>query len=175
MGRDAAKAAGNPWYEARLEASKYDDRLRSREGAAELLGMSVSAVADAELGLSKVMPVDKAVIMADRYNAPHLLNLYCAHECPIGQNMPISTEVGSLEQITLKLVRQLRKEQVELVKDKLVQIAEDGEVSEEELPDLEEIINYFDALLITMCELRTLTRTLLVRKKIGGMSLTQCN
>lgn len=61
MGRDATKAAGNPWYEARKKAAEYDDRLYSREGAAERLGMSVSAVADAELGLSKCMPVDKAV------------------------------------------------------------------------------------------------------------------
>lgn len=67
MGREATKAAGNPWYEARIKASQYDDRLASREGAAELLGMSTSAVADAELGLSKCMPVEKAVIMADRY------------------------------------------------------------------------------------------------------------
>ncbi len=47
MGRDATKAAGNPWYEARKKAAKYDDRLFSREGAAERLGMSVSSVADA--------------------------------------------------------------------------------------------------------------------------------
>ena len=54
MGREATKAAGNPWYEARINASKYDDRLKSREGAAELLGMSVSSVTDAELGYPSV-------------------------------------------------------------------------------------------------------------------------
>lgn len=74
MGRDATKAAGNPWFEARKKAAIYDDRLLSRDGAAERLGMSVSAVADAELGISKCMPVDKAVLMADLYNAPYLLN-----------------------------------------------------------------------------------------------------
>ena len=52
MGREATKAAGNPWYEARKRAAEYDDRLSSREGAAESLGMSVSALADAELGLT---------------------------------------------------------------------------------------------------------------------------
>ena len=79
MGREATKAAGNVWYEARKKAAEYDGRLASREGAAEQLGMSASALADAELGLSKFMPVDKAVLMADRYNAPHLLNWYCLH------------------------------------------------------------------------------------------------
>lgn len=70
MGRDATKAAGNPWYQARKKAAEYDDRLCSRESAAEQLGMSVSSLADAELGNTKFMPVDKAVLMADRYNAP---------------------------------------------------------------------------------------------------------
>lgn len=68
MGRDATKAAGNPWYQARKKAAEYDDRLCSRESAAEQLGMSVSSLADAELGNTKFMPVDKAVLMADRYS-----------------------------------------------------------------------------------------------------------
>lgn len=62
MGRDATKAAGNPWYQARKKAAEYDDRLCSRESAAEQLGMSVSSLADAELGNTKFMPVDKAVL-----------------------------------------------------------------------------------------------------------------
>ena len=69
MGRDATKAAGNPWYQARKKAAEYDDRLCSRESAAEQLGMSVSSLADAELGNTKFMPVDKAVLMADRYSS----------------------------------------------------------------------------------------------------------
>lgn len=59
MGREATKASGNPWYEARKKAALYDDRLKSREGAAEQLGMSVSSVAEAELGMTKCMPADK--------------------------------------------------------------------------------------------------------------------
>lgn len=27
MGREARKAVGNPWYEARKRAAEYDDRL----------------------------------------------------------------------------------------------------------------------------------------------------
>lgn len=102
MGREATRAAGNPWYEARKKAAEYDDRLCSREGAAERLGMSVSAVADAELGLSKCMPVDKAVLMADLYKAPNLLNHYCLHECPIGCRHSISDEVLSIDRVTVQ-------------------------------------------------------------------------
>lgn len=86
-----------------MEAAKWDGRLSSREGAADLLGMSVSALADAELELSKCMPPDKAVRMAELYNAPHLLNYYCLKQCPIGKNKPLSEDVLPIERVTVKL------------------------------------------------------------------------
>ena len=69
MGRGATKAAGNVWFEARIAAAKYNDRLSSRAGAAELLNLSEDAVKSAELGLYKCMPVDNAVLMADMKRA----------------------------------------------------------------------------------------------------------
>lgn len=156
MGRDATKAAGNPWYEARKKAAEYDDRLKSREGAAERLGMSVSSVADAELGLTKCMPVDKAVLMADLYNAPQLLNWYCKNECPIGCRQPISDAVLGIERVTLKLLKSLKVDQLSEIKDKLVDIAEDGLISDDEKRDMREILDYLDNLSLVISELRTL-------------------
>ena len=156
MGRDATKAAGNPWYEARKRAAEYDDRLSSREGAAERLGMSVSSVADAELGLTKCMPVDKAVLMADLYNAPHLLNYYCLHECPIGCRQSISDEVLDIDRVTVKLLKNLKVNQLTEMKDKLLDIAEDGVISDDEKPDLREILSYLDKLAKTVSELKTI-------------------
>lgn len=54
MGRDAIKAGENPCFQCRKEAAKYNDKLNSREGAAEMLGVSVSSLADYELGITKV-------------------------------------------------------------------------------------------------------------------------
>lgn len=161
MAREATKAIGNPWYEARIRASKYDDRLKSREGAAELLSMSVSAVTDAELSLSKCMPVDKACLMADLYNAPHLLNYYCLHECPIGRDQPISDDVVTIERVTVKLVKGLRLDQLDAVKNKLVDIAEDGKISDEEKPELRNIIDYLDGVSRTISELRIIGKMVL--------------
>lgn len=62
----------NVYFRARKEAAKYNERLSSREGAAELLGVSASTLADYELGNTKVVPVDKVVLMADLYNCPEL-------------------------------------------------------------------------------------------------------
>lgn len=83
MGRTATKANSNICFRCRKEASAYNDKLSSREGAAELLGLSVSSLADYELGVTKVIPVDKIVLMADLYNAPELKVWYCSQECPI--------------------------------------------------------------------------------------------
>ena len=156
MGREARKAAGNPWYEARKMAAEYDDRLCSREGAAERLGMSVSAVADAELGLTKCMPVDKAVLMADLYNAPQLLNYYCLHECPIGCRHSISDEVVDIDRVTVKLLKGLRVDKLEEIKDSLLDIAEDGKITDDEKPELKEVLDYLDSLAKTVSELKTI-------------------
>ena len=156
MGREARKAAGNPWYEARKKAAEYDDRLCSREGAAERLGMSVSAVADAELGLTKCMPVDKAVLMADLYNAPQLLNYYCLHECPIGCRHSISDEVVDIDRVTVKLLKGLRVDRLEEIKDSLLDIAEDGKITDDEKPELKEVLDYLDSLAKTVSEPKTI-------------------
>lgn len=156
MGREARKAAGNPWYEARKKAAEYDDRLCSREGAAERLGMSVSAVADAELGLTKCMPVDKAVLMADLYNAPQLLNYYCLHECPIGCRHSISDEVVDIDRVTVKLLKGLRVDKLKEIKDSLLDIAEDGKITDDEKPELKEVLDYLDSLAKTVSELKTI-------------------
>ena len=80
MGRDAAKACENQCFRCRKEAAKYNKKLDSREGAAEMLGISVSSLADYELGNTKVIPVDKVVLMADIYNSPELMAWYCSSE-----------------------------------------------------------------------------------------------
>ena len=53
MGRGAPKAQGNVWYHARRAASIRNEKLSSRFGAAEEMGLSEDAVKSAELGLYK--------------------------------------------------------------------------------------------------------------------------
>lgn len=161
MGRDASKAAGNVWYEARISASKYDEKLRSREGAAERLGMSTSAVSDAELGVTKFMPADKAMVMAQCYNAPHLLNFYCLNECPIGNNRPLSDKDLDIDRVTVRLLKSFRTIQQEDIIDQLLDIAEDGVVSEDEMPKLQEIMEHLDELAKVLSEIQTISRRVL--------------
>ncbi len=165
MGREATKAAGNPWFEARKKAAMYDDRLCSREGAAEKLGMSVSAVADAELGLSKCMPVDKAVLMADLYKAPHLLNYYCLNECPIGCRLSLSDQVLGIDRVTVKLLRDLKVDRLSEVKDTLLEIAADGQITDDEKPAFKDVLEYLDSVAKTVSELKIIGEMVL---KGGG-------
>ena len=160
MGRGAVKAQGNVWYQARIEAAKYNEKLGSREGAAEEVGMSEDAIKNTELGLEKCMPVDKAVLLADLYNAPELLNYYCLNECPIGKNHPISDKVVNIERITVKLLRSLNTEKLEDLKERMIQIAGDGEITKDEIEDLDGVISYLDDLSTTVSELRILARRL---------------
>ncbi len=162
MGRDASKATGNPWYEARLSASTYNDRLKSREGAAELLGMSVSSVADTELGLQKAMPPDKAILMADLYNAPELINYYCLHECPIGCRHAISDELCSIERLTVKLLATATSKNMEGIKGKLLDIAKDGKINKWEMTDFKEVSDFLDSIAKIASEVRILL------KKVGN-------
>lgn len=161
MGRRATVASGNVWYEARMEASKTNEKLKSRFGAADEAGMSEDAIKNTELGLEKQMPVDKAVILADLYNAPELLNHYCMYQCPIGQNHPISDNVTSIECVTVKLLKELRASRVEHMMDKLVDIAGGGKT--EECGDLEEVVRYLDGIAKAVSELKTISR-----KAYGG-------
>lgn len=72
----------NIYFRCRKNAAQHNDKLNSREGAAELLGISVSTLANYELGITKVVPVDAVVMMADLYQAPELKAHYCKHTCP---------------------------------------------------------------------------------------------
>lgn len=156
MGRDASKAKGNPYYERRIEAARYNDSLYSRERTAELLGVSPSSLAEYETGVTKFVPVDKVVLMADLYNAPELCNRYCLHDCPIGERLPISDESYEIDRVTVKLLKSLHVSELEDLKHKLLSIAEDGMVSSDELDELQDIIEYLEKTAKTISELKTI-------------------
>lgn len=156
MGRDAIKACENMCFRCRKEAAKHNDRLYSREGAAELLGVSVSSLAEYETGATKVIPVDRVVLMAELYNAPELKVWYCTEECPIGRtyrSIP-SPELTSVEQKTLQLLKMLRQSEVEIVSNMLLDITADGVITEDESVSLVDIMEYLDKLIKSAGELR---------------------
>lgn len=120
-----------------------------------MLGVSVSSLADYELGITKVIPVDKVVLMAELYNAPELKAWYCTTECPIGRSFPMpSANISTVERTTMRLLKQLRQDEVQDIKDSLIEITADGVISEDEKVDLAEILEYLDELIKAAGELR---------------------
>lgn len=154
MGRDSMNENTNVYFKARKSAAKYNERLYSREGAAELLGISVSTLADYELGNTKVVPVDKVVLMAELYNCPELKTGYCKHECPIGKNMTLATQVKNIEGIALRMIKEFDSEKINSIKKNFVDIAEDGIISEDEKPELKRIMNQLDELAMVISEIK---------------------
>lgn len=143
MGRRPTKAADNPFCKARLEAAKYNDRLFSKEGAAELLGISASTLSDYELGITKIVPPDMVLKMADLYNAPELRNYYCRELCPLGGDVPV-LELEDLDRISIKAFAAFRK--LNESKELLLDITEDGVIDDSEKPKLEKILGTLDEL-----------------------------
>lgn len=154
MGRGSTKGNENVYFVTRKRAAMYNERLYSRECAAELLGISVSTLADYELGNTKVVPVDKVVLMADLYNAPELKTGYCKHECPICSYLPVATEAKGLEGITLRLMKRLDCDELNRIKKELVDITEDGIIDETEKPELKKILAFLDEVAESISELK---------------------
>lgn len=82
----------NVYFACRKKAASYNEKLNSRESAAELLGISPSTLANHELGITKSVPVDTVVMMADLYKAPELKNMYCKKECPMVAYCPYCSQ-----------------------------------------------------------------------------------
>ncbi len=132
MGRAATKAVGNVCFQARKLAALDDERLNSREGAAELLNIHPTTLADYELGNVKSIPAEMMVRMSEVYRAPWLMTWFCETECPIGSGMGLPVEMPRLERLALDVSRHLSQENVERFKRELIEVACEGLSSEEE-------------------------------------------
>ena len=158
MSREATKAAGNVWYEARMEAAKWNDKLSSRQGASDETGLTLEQIQNSERSWYKCMPNDIALRLAEAYNAPQLLNHYCLHECPIGCNKAISDQVVSLDRVTVKLLKSMQLDRIDDFKKRLLDIAADGQITDDEMNDMSEVVKYLDEVSISISEMKVLAQ-----------------
>lgn len=153
---DCMKGEKNIYLACRKKASEYNDKLNSREMAAELLGVSVSTLANYELGITKNVPPESVVMMSDLYRAPELRNYYCKHECPIGKNFPMAVKESGLQGITVKILNSLDDEEIKGMKKRLLSIAADGEITPDEQQEFDGIVKTLETLEHAISELRIL-------------------
>lgn len=150
MGRNAPKAQGNAFYNARIEASKYNDRLSSREGAADEVFIDRSKLMRIELGTVVPNP-DEVAQMADVYNAPGLKNAYCTTMCPLGMGLP-KVEDSNIDRIALKALSAFRK--VSAANDLLLDITASGEIDDSKMDGIIQIIDTLTEIAQVSAELK---------------------
>lgn len=146
----------NIYFKCRKQAALSNDRLNSRGGAAEYLGISESSLTHYELGITKNIPADVVVTMAELYNAPELKNYYCRNECPIGKNLPVATEETPIALATVHLLENLNPDTIKQYSNELIKIASDGKVSPDEALQLGELLDALDKITQAASELRIL-------------------
>ncbi len=142
MANIAAKTSSNVFYKARYEAAKHNERLSSREGAADIMSIDRGRLYRIESGIASPYP-EEIHLMADLYNAPELENYFCTNLCPLGGDIP-KAEIAGLDRITVRMLSSFRE--LEGAKELLLDITGDGVVDGSEKADMEKIIGKLEEL-----------------------------
>lgn len=130
MGKKSTKETKNIYQESRENCEL------TRDKASELLE-TISPDRLYKIENEKQPYPDEVLAMSKVYKRPELCNYYCTHECEIGKLYIPEVSVKELNQITLEMLATLNSLSRE--KERLVEIAVDGVISESEKPDFERI------------------------------------
>ena len=76
---------------------------------------------------------DEILAIAEAYKAPAIINYYCTHDCDIGGRYISEIKPKELSQIAIETLNSLNK--LAQVKDRLLEIVEDGTISADEYED----------------------------------------
>nr|WP_297864273.1 helix-turn-helix transcriptional regulator [uncultured Acetatifactor sp.] len=142
MANIAAKTSSNVFYKARCAASAHNEQLSSREGAADIMSIDRGRLYRIESGIANPYP-EEIRLMADLYNAPELENYYCTNICPLGGEMP-KADLADLDRISIRALSTFRK--IGETKELLLDITEDGVISEDEKGDLNKVLENLEEL-----------------------------
>lgn len=110
-----------------------EERGLTREKASEkMTGVSASRIEKIEYEQQEPTPYD-IIQMADCYKKPDLCNYYCSHKCAIGDRYVPEIEISELSSIILDTIASLNE--INPLTDRLIQIARDGKISDDEIKD----------------------------------------
>lgn len=124
----------------------------TREQASEMMDyISSDRIERIENGRTAAAPED-VLAMAEAYNDSLLCNYYCSQECPIGQQYVPAVEVKDLAHITLETLSTLNS--LNQMKDRFIDIAADGKVTEDEMEDFSLIREKLEQISLTADTLR---------------------
>lgn len=146
MGRKSVKENKSIYQQTREELGL------TREKAAELVpGFSPERLEKIENGRTQVQP-DDVMLLAEYYKTPFLCNYYCVNECPIGQVHALRPEPKELGQIAVETFNAQHRLNNSI--NRLLEIAEDGQVRLDEYKDFVEIKSVLDKMALSVANLQ---------------------
>ena len=132
------KTFGDQCREARLKAAAYNETLATQAGAAELMDVS-SPETIGRWERDEAVPSNINVRrMAQLYNAPELLNNYCAMQCPIGCGRLSPVQNEPFERTAIRLFNEAQG--VGDIAKALLLIASDGRVRPDEVSAFQDVV-----------------------------------
>ena len=159
MGRKSTKENKSIWQTTR------EDLGLTREKAGELVpGFSPERIEKIENGRTQIQPED-VILLAEHYRAPSLLNYYCCNECPIGETQVIRAESKELTQIAVETLNAVN--QMDRIKNRLLEIAEDGQVRKDEYEDFMKIKSVLDRIAQSVSNLQLWMDEQIAENKFG--------
>lgn len=105
----------------------------SREKASELLETITPERIERIESRKTVAYPDEIVLMADKYQCPHLCNIYCSKECAIGKKIVPEIQIKDLSQIVLSMLASLNS--IKKRQERLIEITVDGRIEADEIED----------------------------------------
>ena len=142
MGRASVKENKNRYQLAREELGL------SREKASDLLG-TIPAERIEKIENEKSLPhPDEVLVMSQKYKKPSLCNYFCSNDCPIGREYVPEVQIKELSAIVIEMLASLNS--VNKTKDRLIEIAADGVISDDEIDDFIQIQNELERISITV-------------------------
>ena len=127
MGKQSTRKNKTIYQICREEAG-----LTRSEASEKMSAISDSKIEKFEYELQDPTPYD-IIQMADAYKRPDLCNYFCSHKCEIGQRYVPEVEVSNLSDIILETIASLNE--INPLTTRLIQIARDGKISDDEMKD----------------------------------------
>ena len=142
MGRGSTKENKNKYQLAREELGL------SREKASELLEIIPPERIEKIENQRSVPHPDEVLILSQKYRKPSLCNYYCSNECPIGKQYVPEVQINELSAIVIEMLASLNS--VNKTKDRLIEIAADGVISDDEIDDFIHIQEDLERISVTV-------------------------
>ena len=140
-----------------------EDAGLTRDRASELLEwISPDRIDRIERG-SEPHP-DEVLRMAECYKRPELCNYYCTHNCQIGQKLIPEVQDKDLANIVLELLNTLNT--LDKKKNRLIEIAADGTITEDEYQDFAAIQKQLESVSMSVDSLKLWIRKTIVDGKM---------